>query len=74
MDKLLREITAERASAVLVCGMGAFVGAYAAYGLKHGVEFALTPAQWAGAVVGVGGAILLAVVVHTRPEPVKTTR
>jgi drug/metabolite transporter (DMT)-like permease len=65
--KILTSFTAERASAALVCVVGAIVGAYAAYGLKHGEASALTPAQWAGAFASVFGAIFVAAMVHTRP-------
>lgn len=65
------ELTAERWSAALVCVVGAIVGAYAAYGLKHGEALALTPAQWAGAAAAVLGSIALAVMVHTRRDAEK---
>ncbi len=65
------ELTAERWSAALVCLVGALVGAYAAYGLKHGEATALSPAQWFGALAAVGGSVVLAVMVHTRPAAQK---
>ncbi len=49
-SRLLKGDLAQYGSAVLVCLVGALVGAYAAYGLKHGEALALSPAQWAGAL------------------------
>jgi uncharacterized membrane protein YeaQ/YmgE (transglycosylase-associated protein family) len=64
--KVLAQCTPERASALLVCCVGSIIGAYAALGLKQGETFAFTPVQWVAAVVAVGGAIVVAVLVHTR--------
>ena len=69
-SRLLKGDLAERGSAALVCLVGAVVGAYAAYGLKHGEALALSPAQWAGAIMSLTGSVLVAVMVHTRgPAP-----
>jgi hypothetical protein len=66
-SRLLKGDLAERGSAALVCLVGAVVGAYAAYGLKHGETLALSPIQWAGALTALSGAVLVAVMVHTKP-------
>ena len=71
-SRLLKGDLAERGSAALVCLVGGIVGAYAAYGLKHGETLALTPAQWAGAIMCLTGSIVVAVMVHTK-EPLTQT-
>ena len=73
-SRLLKGDLAELGSAVLVCLVGAVVGAYAAYGLKHGETLALSPVQWAGALTALTGAILVAVMVHTRPATVQAPK
>ena len=73
-SRLFKGDLAERGSAALVCLVGALVGAYAAYGLKHGEALALSPAQWAGAIMCLTGSVLVAVMVHTRPAPAETPK
>jgi hypothetical protein len=63
LNRVLAALTIQRLTAQLVIIVGAFVGAYAARGM--------TPVQWAGALVAVGAAITLAVVVHRSPAPAK---
>ncbi len=61
--RVLAALTVQRLTAQLVIVVGAFVGAYAARGMS--------PVQWAGALVAVGAAIALAVLVHRRPAQAK---
>ena len=72
--RLLKGDLAERGSAALVCLVGAVVGAYAAYGLKHGETLALSPIQWAGALTALCGAVLVAVMVHTKPATASASK
>ena len=74
VSRLFKGVVAECGSAALVVLVGAFVGAYAAYGLKHGEAMALSPAQWAGAVMSLTGSVLVAVMVHARPAVAQTPK
>ncbi len=64
MFKLLRHPQAgQYASAMLVCVVGAVVGRQAGLGMDQD--------QWMAAAASVAGSILVAMLVHGRPAPVR---